>query len=67
MAVPFIVSSLYIALSILIAELSRIAINKVVADKPLYRVLCLEFVATAELCAVCFELVIGNNHSTPFN
>jgi len=58
MAVPFIVSSLYIALSILIAELSRIAINKVVADKPLYRVLCLEFVATAELCAVCFELVI---------
>jgi len=58
MAVPLIVSCLFIALSCLIAELVRIVINKVLADKPLPRVLCHEFVATAELCAVCFEMGI---------
>lgn len=59
MAVPLIVSCLFIAMSCLIAEFIRTVINKVFLDKPLYRVLSLEFVATAELCAVCFELGIG--------
>ena len=59
MAAPLIVSCLFIAMSSLIAEFFRIVIKKVLSDKPLHRVLCLEFVATAELCAVCFELVIG--------
>jgi len=58
MAAPLIVSCLFIAMSSLIAEFFRIVIKKVLSDKPLHRVLCLEFVATAELCAVCFELVI---------
>lgn len=57
MAVSILVSCLLIAMSSLIAELFRIVINKTVHN-PLHRVLFMEFVATAELCAVCFELII---------
>jgi hypothetical protein len=38
--------------------LIRIIINKNV-ETPLSKLLCLEFIASAELCAVCFELIVG--------
>ena len=59
MANPLIVSSVFIAISCLVAEVGRSVINALV-KVPLSRLLCLEFIAAAELCAVCFELIIGN-------
>ena len=58
MASALIASCLLIAASCLSSELIRILINKNV-ETPLSKLLCLEFIASAELCAVCFELIVG--------
>lgn len=58
MAAALIASCLLIAASCLSSELLRIIINKNV-ETPLSKLLCLEFIASAELCAVCFELIVG--------
>ena len=58
MASALIASCLLIAASCLSSELIRIIINKNV-ETPLSKLLCLEFIASAELCAVCFELIVG--------
>ncbi|EFX67799.1 aquaporin-11-like [Daphnia pulex] len=57
MAAALIASCLLIAASCLSSELLRIIINKNV-ETPLSKLLCLEFIASAELCAVCFELIV---------
>lgn len=58
MTSALIASSLLIAASCLVSEFLRIIINTNV-KAPLSKLLCLEFVASAELCAVCFELIVG--------
>lgn len=66
MSSALIASSLLIAASCLVSEFLRILINTNV-KAPLSKLLCLEFVASAELCAVCFELIVGKqNYSLRF-
>ena len=60
MAIPLIVSIGFIVLTCLVAELSRSAVNATVTT-PLSRLLFLEFIAAAELCSICFELIIGRD------
>lgn len=59
MALPvLVISCLFIAVSSIVAELLRSLINAKIKT-PLSKLLFLEFIASAELCAVCFELIIG--------
>lgn len=58
MCVTLLASSLFITASCLVSELLRIIINKHV-EAPLSKMLFSEFLASAELCAVCFELIVG--------
>jgi len=51
------VSCAFITTSLLVAELLRKVVNALFTA-PLSRLLCLEFIAAAELCSVCFELII---------
>lgn len=55
---PLVISSLYIILTALIAAYLRRLVKAWTNDNILRQML-LEFVATAELCASCFELIIG--------
>ena len=58
MVAALIASCLLIAASCLVSELLRIIVNKNVVT-PLSKLLFLEFIASAELCSVCFELIVG--------
>ena len=60
MAIALIVSIGFIVLTCLVAELSRSVVN-VTITTPLSRLLFLEFIAAAELCSICFELIIGRD------
>ena len=60
MTCPLVASCLLIAASSLVAELARIIVNKAVQND-LSKLLFQEFIASAELCAVCFELIVGNS------
>lgn len=58
MSSALLASSLLIAASCLVSEFLRIIVNTNV-KAPFSKLLCLEFIASAELCAVCFELIVG--------
>ncbi|XP_060521837.1 aquaporin-11 [Cylas formicarius] len=54
---PLIISSVLIGLTLLIASLSRKLTKSFIADGTV-RLLVFEFIATLELCASCFELIV---------
>jgi len=56
---PLIVSSLFIVLTAVLATGARKLTKAVIKTDNVPRQLLLEFIATAELCASCFELIIG--------
>lgn len=63
---PLIISTVYIAFSLLLASLARKIINAVFNDG-IFKQMLLEFIATIELCAACFELIVGKKVETwPF-
>lgn len=55
---PLVISTFYIILTLSIAAYLRRVVKSMTKDNILRQML-LEFVATAELCASCFELIIG--------
>ena len=61
MVAALVASCLLMAVSCLGAQVLRIVVGKLLAAEgsSLARMLCLEFIAAAELCAVCFELIVG--------
>lgn len=57
---PLFGSLLIILLSAVLAHFGRVLVDKFLVDRPpLIRELLLEAIAAAELCACCFELIIG--------
>ncbi|CAH0564827.1 unnamed protein product [Brassicogethes aeneus] len=54
---PMFISSAFILLTLALASLLRKTVHKTLSDN-LIKVLLLEFLATLELCAACFELII---------
>ncbi|XP_017769512.1 PREDICTED: aquaporin-12 [Nicrophorus vespilloides] len=54
---PLLISTLFIVLTALLANAARKLVKTALNDG-LMRQLLLEFIATAELCATCFELII---------
>lgn len=57
-SIDLIVSTVYIGLTIWIAYWLRVYALFYLDSRPLTRTLVLEFIATAELCGACFELII---------
>lgn len=57
---PLVISTFYIVLTLGVAAYLRRVVKSTTKDN-IIRQMLLEFVATAELCATCFELIIGNN------
>lgn len=55
---PLFMSIAFIILTEIIASLLRKLVKRFVGNRALTQQLFLEFVATAELCAVCYELII---------
>ncbi|KAJ8949772.1 hypothetical protein NQ318_019001 [Aromia moschata] len=56
---PLVVSTAYIILTLLLASWSRKLVKSIFGDgDSLLRQILLEFIATLELCAACFELII---------
>lgn len=55
---PLVMSTTYIILTSVLAMYLRRLVKSYTGDNILRQML-LEFVATAELCAACFELIIG--------
>lgn len=53
------VSTAYIALTSMIAFWLRKIVNRLFPESNLTKILLLELIAAAELCACCFELIIG--------
>lgn len=60
MAVAIVASLLLISATCLSSQLLRTLTVKTLKDS-LSKLLLLEFIASAELCAVCFELIVGNS------
>lgn len=57
---PIIISTAYILLTLLLASLSRKIVKLIFGDsESILKQILLEFIATLELCATCFELIIG--------
>ncbi|KAJ3645834.1 hypothetical protein Zmor_023461 [Zophobas morio] len=54
---PIIISTTYIIIALFLAALTRKIINAIFSDS-IFKRMVLEFVATLELCAACFELII---------
>ncbi|CAH2011025.1 unnamed protein product [Acanthoscelides obtectus] len=56
---PLIISTAYIILTLLLAAISRKVVKLIFGDsESLVKQILLEFIATLELCAACFELII---------
>lgn len=55
---PFFISTAYIVLTLLLAYVARKIVKTWVKDESAFKHLLLEFIATLELCACCFELII---------
>lgn len=55
---PLLISTFFIILTAVLASMFRMTVKKCLGDGIVKQML-LEFIATAELCAICFELVIG--------
>ncbi|CAH1154730.1 unnamed protein product [Phaedon cochleariae] len=56
---PLVVSTLFIVLILLVAALARKLVKSIFGESPgIIKDLLLEFIATIELCAACFELII---------
>lgn len=60
---PLIISTIIIGITLLLANVLRKLIKRVL-NEGIVREIILEFIATAELCACCFELIIGMYLST---
>jgi hypothetical protein len=56
-----VVSALFILLTLVLAHGARRLLDRIVKDS-FMRLLLQEAVAAAELCACCFELIIGRTH-----
>ncbi|XP_044272597.1 aquaporin-11 [Tribolium madens] len=54
---PLVISTTYIILALFLAALARKVLNLLLNDS-LFKRMILEFIATLELCAACFELII---------
>ena len=54
---PLIISSIVITVTIILADLIRKVLNLILKDT-IAKEIILEFLATAELCACCFELIV---------
>lgn len=55
---PLVMSTIFITLTEIIASIARRVVDSSMKYGVLKQML-LEFIATAELCAACFELIIG--------
>ena len=55
------VSLFIIALTCFLASVGRRVAQRVYRSRQLVRALLLEAIATAELCACCFELIVGES------
>ncbi|KAJ8916150.1 hypothetical protein NQ315_004517 [Exocentrus adspersus] len=56
---PLVISTAYITLTLLLASLSRKLVKSIFGDsESIFKQILLEFIATLELCASCFELII---------
>jgi len=60
-SIDLIVSTAYIGVTIWIAYWLRMYALFYLDSYPLTRTLVLEFIATAELCGACFELIISKS------
>lgn len=60
-SIDLIVSTVYIGLTIWIAYWLRLYTLFYLDARPLTKNLVLEFIATAELCGACFELIISKS------
>lgn len=58
-SIDLVVSTAYIGVTIWIAYWLRLYALFYLNSYPLTRILVLEFIATAELCGACFELIIS--------
>lgn len=58
-SIDLVVSTAYIGVTIWIAYWLRLYALFYLNSYPLTRILALEFIATAELCGACFELIIS--------
>lgn len=57
---PIIISTAYIGLTLALASLSRKIVKLIFGHNvSILKQILLEFIATLELCAACFELIIG--------
>ncbi|XP_018562473.1 aquaporin-11 [Anoplophora glabripennis] len=56
---PLVVSTAYIVLTLLLAAVSRKLVKSIFgSSESIFKQILLEFIATLELCAACFELII---------
>lgn len=55
---PLFISTLYILIALLLAGVARKICNAILKDN-IFKQMVLEFIATLELCAACFELIVG--------
>lgn len=55
---PLVISTGFIILTEILASLIRKFVEETLKDN-FFKQLVFEFIATAELCAACFELIIG--------
>lgn len=56
---PIFTSTAFICLTLILAHLARKFVKKLFNDDNIIKQLLFEFIATLELCASCFELIIG--------
>lgn len=55
---PLFISTVFIIIALVLAALARKICNAILKDN-VFKQMVLEFIATLELCAACFELIIG--------